>query len=117
LFFTGFPLSQREGGLRGTLRHIGQLVSDGWSILIFPEGARTEFGQIKPFAPGVAMIAARLRIPVVPVRLRGLEKALHRSTRIVHPGPASAVFGAPLNLRGEDYDALAGQVEKAVLAL
>lgn len=117
LLFTGFPLSQREAGLRGTLRHIGQLVSEGWSILIFPEGARTELGEIKPFAPGVAMIATRLRIPVVPLRLRGLEQVLPRSARMVHPGPASVVFGAPLNLRGEDYDALASEVEKAVLAL
>lgn len=117
LFFCGFPIPQHEAGIRQTLRHIGDIVSEGWSVLIFPEGERTESGEIKPFQPGVAMIAARLRAPVVPVRLRGFERVLHRGARMVHPGPASVSFGKPLSLQGEDYAALADQVREAVCAL
>ncbi len=52
LFFNAFPLPQRETGTRQTLRYIGQLVGDGYSILIFPEGRRTDTGAISRFQPG-----------------------------------------------------------------
>ena len=36
LVFSAFPLPQRETGVRETVRHIGDLISEGWSVLIFP---------------------------------------------------------------------------------
>ena len=81
LFFNGFPLSQKEPVVRQTLRYMGELATDGVSILIFPEGHRTEHGEIKTFQPGVAMIASKLGLPVVPVRLEGIERVLHHTWR------------------------------------
>ena len=63
LFFNAFPLPQRESGTRQTLRYIGELISRGYSILIYPEGRRTQKGEIGRFQPGAAMIAARLGGP------------------------------------------------------
>ena len=63
-FFNTFPLPQREAGARQTLRYAGELISSGFSVLIFPEGKRTEHGEIAPFRPGVGMMAARLGVPV-----------------------------------------------------
>ena len=45
LFFNAFPLPQREAGTWQALRYIGELVSDGLSVLIFPEGRRTDMGR------------------------------------------------------------------------
>lgn len=117
LFFNGFPLPQQEAGTRQTLRNIGDLVSDNWSILIFPEGERTLSGEMQAFQPGAAMVASRLRLPVIPVRLRGLDKILHRDARTIHPGPASVTFGPALHLVGDDYHALGGRIERAVRGL
>jgi long-chain acyl-CoA synthetase len=117
LLFNGFPLPQTEAGARQSLRYIGDLVSDNWSILFFPEGERTEAGEIKPFQPGIGLIAGRLGVPVVPIRLRGVEKVLHRNARWPRPGRVEIVFGAPLYLEGQDYPSLAKRVEEAVLAL
>jgi long-chain acyl-CoA synthetase len=114
LFFNAFPLPQREAGARDTLRYIGELASAGTSILIFPEGKRTDKGEIYPFQPGVGMIAAKVGLPVVPVRLAGLEKILHKDARMAVPGRATVRFGAPLSLQGDDYALLARQVEEAV---
>ena len=61
-FFNTFPLPQREAGARQTLRYAGELISDGFSILIFPEGKRTQHGEIAPFRPGVGMMASRLGV-------------------------------------------------------
>ncbi len=62
-FFNTFPLPQREAGARQTLRYAGELISSGFSVLIFPEGKRTDHGEIGPFRPGVGMMAARLEGP------------------------------------------------------
>ena len=58
-----------------------------------------------------------LGVPVVPVRLQGLDKVLHQKAKMATPGPVRVTFGAPLTLRGEDYAALAAEVERAVRAL
>lgn len=117
LFFNAFPLPQREAGTRQTLRYIGALLGEGYSLLIFPEGKRTDAGEINDFRGGIGMIGARLGVPVVPVRLVGLEQVLHHSWKMAKPGPAKVIFGAPLTLEGDDYAALAERVERAVRAL
>jgi long-chain acyl-CoA synthetase len=116
-FFNAFPLTQGGAGTRQTLRYIGELVGAGYSILIFPEGRRTETGEIARFQPGVGMIAARLGVPVVPVRLEGLDQVLPRHARFPSRASGRCAFGAPMLLNGNDYAALAAQVEAAVRAL
>jgi long-chain acyl-CoA synthetase len=113
MFFNAFPLPQREAGTRQTLRYIGEVAGDGYSILIFPEGRR----EPTPFRPGVGMIASRLDLPVVPIRLDGLDKVLHSSWKWPKRGPVRIAFGAPIKLEGDDYQALAKRVEDAVRAL
>jgi long-chain acyl-CoA synthetase len=116
--FNAFPLPQREAGARQTLRYIGEsLISRGQSLLIFPEGERSRTGALARFRPGVGMIAARLHVPVIPVRLEGLTTVLGVGYHMARPGRVRVVFGAPLQLEGEDYGALARQVEEAVRAL
>jgi long-chain acyl-CoA synthetase len=114
LVFNIFPLPQRETGTREAMRYAGALVADGYSILIFPEGRRTEAGEIGRFQPGVGMLAARLGVPVVPVRLTGLEHVLHKDAKFATPSRASVHFGPPLQPQDNDPAAIAKQIEAAV---
>ncbi|MGE0592485.1 MAG: AMP-binding protein [Vicinamibacterales bacterium] len=116
-FFNAFPIPQREAGTRQTLQYIGELLEERWSVLIFPEGVRSETDDIRTFRGGIGMIADRLDVPVVPVRLEGVNRVLHPKARMATPGPVRVAFGAPLHLRGDDYAALASAVESAVRAL
>jgi 1-acyl-sn-glycerol-3-phosphate acyltransferase len=63
------------------------------------------------------MIASRLEVPVVPVRLEGLDRVLHHTAYMATPGRVRVAFGAPLKLEGDNYEALAKRVEDAVRAL
>jgi long-chain acyl-CoA synthetase len=117
LFFNAFPLPQREAGARQTLRYVGELLNRRFAVLIFPEGKRTDHGEINPFRPGIGMMAARLHVPVVPVRLVGVDRVLHHTWRMARPGPVTVTFGAPLRLDGEQYEELAQRVEAAVKSL
>ena len=67
--------------------------------------------------PGIGMMASRLGVPIVPVRLDGLDRVLHHTWRMATPGRVRVAFGRPLQLAGEDYEAMARQVEEAVRAL
>jgi long-chain acyl-CoA synthetase len=116
-YFNTFPIPQREAGARYTLQYMGELTGEGWSILIFPEGVRSPTGQIKPFRGGIGMIASRLGVPVVPVRIDHVDRLLPVGAHFVRPGRVRVAFGAPLRLRGDDYAALAEQVEERVKSL
>ena len=116
-FFNAFPIPQREAGTRQTLGYIGEMTGTGWSVLIFPEGVRSDDSTIAQFRGGIGLIGARLDIPVVPVRVEGVNQVLHSRWKMARPGRVRVAFGRPLRLRGEDYPALAHQVEAAVLGL
>jgi long-chain acyl-CoA synthetase len=114
LFFNIFLLPQREAGTKQALEYAGKLASDGWSILIFPEGRMTDTGEIRVFQPGIGMMASRLAMKVVPVRITGLDRVLNRTARFPTPGRATVRFGAELDAKGHDYAAIAKLVEGAV---
>jgi long-chain acyl-CoA synthetase len=113
-FFNTFPLPQREAGARQTLRYIGEVTGEGYSVLIFPEGVRSQTGQIAEFRGGIGMVGSRLGLPVVPVRLDGVDRVLHTKWKMARPGRVSVAFGKPIRLSGDDYAGLARQVEQAV---
>jgi long-chain acyl-CoA synthetase len=115
--FNAFPLPQREAGTRHALRYAGELIGEGNSLLIFPEGRRVAGETLAQFQPGAAMIASRLDVPVVPVRLRGLDAVWGEGRRMARPGRVSVRFGPPLRLRGTDYRTMAGELEAAVRSL
>ena len=52
------------------------------------------------------MLASRLHLPVVPVRLEGLGTRAAQDRKVRHPGPRPRVkFGPALRLEGDDYAA------------
>jgi long-chain acyl-CoA synthetase len=77
----------------------------------------TDAGEIRGFQPGIGMLAARLRMKVVPLRITGLDRVLNRNSSFPTPGRVTVRFGPALTFHGEDYAAIAKQVEAAVRAL
>jgi long-chain acyl-CoA synthetase len=115
--FNAFPIPQREPGALETLRYMGEMSNEKWCVLIFPEGKMTRDGEIAPFQPGIGMIVSKLAIPVIPVKIEGLNRVLHPTWKMARMGRVRIAFGTPLHLKGDDYLALAKQVEDAVKAL
>ena len=116
-FYNAFPLPQREIGTRQALRYASELIGAGNSLIIFPEGQRRAGDAIASFQPGAAMLAARLDVPVIPVRLRGVDLVLGQGQRMARPGRVKVRFGPPLRLRGTDYIGMAKELESVVKAL
>jgi 1-acyl-sn-glycerol-3-phosphate acyltransferase len=63
------------------------------------------------------MIGSRLNLPVIPVRLDGVDRVLHPSWKMARRGPVEVRFGAPIIFQGDDYPSMARQLEEAVRLL
>jgi 1-acyl-sn-glycerol-3-phosphate acyltransferase len=99
------------------MRYIGEITDAGDCLVIFPEGKLTDHGEIAPFQPGVGMLASRLAVPVVPIRIEGLDRVLHKSWRMARPGRVHVFIGRPFHPHGDDYAALAQLLEDALRSL
>lgn len=55
------------GAMRHLMREADRAAREERQIVIFPEGTRTASGEMGPLHPGVAAMAARTRLPIIPV--------------------------------------------------
>jgi 1-acyl-sn-glycerol-3-phosphate acyltransferase len=51
-------------------------IARGSSVLFFPEGTRSNTGELRAFKPGAFVVAKDMRVPVVPIAVRGTREAL-----------------------------------------
>ena len=95
-----------------------RLLSDGWSLLIFPEGGRSADGWGNEHRGGAAYIGTRTGRPVVPVYLEGTRKVLKRGASLPTPSSTTVVFGTPLQpAAGESSRSFAARIEHAIEVL
>jgi len=59
---------------RKAMRQAYQVLADGLTLVMFPEGTRSRSGRLRPAFPGPALIAMRSGAPVLPVGIIGTEK-------------------------------------------
>ena len=64
------PMNDEEGDL-GAIKIILKRLAGGHSVVIFPEGSRTDTGAMQPFKRGVALLVKRAKCPVVPAAVEG----------------------------------------------
>jgi 1-acyl-sn-glycerol-3-phosphate acyltransferase len=102
LLFNAFPV-ERRGSRRGRSL-AAELVDEGWSLLLYPEGSRTVDGWLTAFKLGTAQLCAMKRVPAVPIALRGTFAAMPRGRRWPRPGrPRVTVrIGRPLHIGADE---------------
>jgi long-chain acyl-CoA synthetase len=113
-----YPLPQQMAGTRRALRQTGELIDRGYCPLVFPEGERTPDGTMLPFRPGIGMMAVRLRVPVVPIRLRGLFEIYSLHDSWPRRGPVEVSIGRAMNFPADmRYEDVTTAVADAIGAL
>ena len=98
--FNVFPLPQ-QSGVRESFAFAGESVDRGYSVVVFPEGRRTQDGHPSPFRSGVGMLAQKLNIPVVPLRIDGLFDMKQSGRKIARRGELKVMIGKPLRFDPE----------------
>lgn len=112
-----FPFS-REGAVRASLVRCGELVDDGWSVIIYPEGTRSTSGAMAPYRSGIGLLVEELGVPVVPVGLLGTHTLWSKGTRVPRRGPVTVRIGEPIDVApGADRAGVVAALESAVARL
>jgi long-chain acyl-CoA synthetase len=93
LAFNVYLISDDPSRAQEALRRAGLLADRGYSTLLFPEGERTLDGRLQPFRPGVGVMAERLKLPVVPLLIRGLFEVWPRKQERPIRGKAQLWIG------------------------
>ncbi len=118
LLFNAFPVERyRSRRLRSLA---AELVDDGWSLLLYPEGTRSEDGWMNPFRVGAAHLCVAKALPVVPIAISGSYAAMPRGRGWPLRGrPRIAIrYGRPLHpAEGEKAGAFRRRMVEAVTRL
>lgn len=76
-----YPVSE---GIEGGVEHLRQKVKEGYSLMIFPEGTRSESNQIKRFHKGAFYLAEEFNLDIVPVLIHGASEAIPKGDFVIH---------------------------------
>ncbi len=95
-------------GLKETLRRL----KHGGVVVLFPEGTRSLDGRVAPLKPGIAVLATKARVPIVPAAVAGTFEAWPRGQPFPRPHPIRAVYGPPIS-----QSELVGLSNEAITAL
>lgn len=83
-----------------SLQRAKETLVDGVSVVIYPEGTRSEDGKVASFKRGAFMIAYQMELPVVPLSLSGCRECLPKGAWLVRPFHTVTLrIGKPIDLR------------------
>ncbi len=88
-----------ETHLFQALRAAAQILRQGEILCIFPEGARSIDGAIKPFKKGGAILAKEMNLPLLPARILGSFEIWPRHRAYPRPHPLTIIFGPPVTVQ------------------
>lgn len=92
-----------RGDARASLKSMSEgaklMRERGISVLLFPEGGRTETGM-RSFKEGAAYIAIKAGVPVVPVGLVNMRRVLPMNSWLLRPAEVEIQIGDPIDTSG-----------------
>ena len=81
---------------RAINEQVTAVVTEGLSLMIFPEGTRSESHEMLPFKKGAFRIAVDNDMPVVPVTIVGTLEAWKPHSKLIHGGRVRLVIHDPI---------------------
>ena len=113
--FGAFPVKRGladSGSIKEALRRLGK--DEG--LVMFPQGGRqASVISLENVKPGVGMIAAKARVPIVPAYILGSDKAMAPKSNLIKPAKVVVYFGSPIYIKeNEPYQQIADAVMKAI---
>lgn len=112
--FNVFPLPQ-FAGFRRSFQHAGEALDRGYSVLVFPEGRRSDDGALQPFKAGAGLLWKELNVSALPVYVDGLGEIKTGGRHWFRSGKISISIGDALILdKRESPEELTERLRRAV---
>jgi len=116
-FFNVFSMPQRAK-YRESFRYAGELADRGYSVVIFPEGRRTQTGEMSLFRSGIGLLATQLNLPIIPMRIDGLFPFKIAKKHYAPPHAVQVRIGDPVKFEPTaDPEEIAKELQKIVAGL
>lgn len=93
--FVFIDRSNRRSAMR-SLEVAAKEIQSGVSIIVFPEGTRSEDRRVLPFKTGSFILAERAQVPVIPVAIEGSGQLMPKNSWNITPGTIQVLLGAPV---------------------
>jgi len=84
-----------------SLKRAAKNIRDGVSVLIFPEGTRSQDFNIQPFKKGGFVLAVDSGVPIIPVIIHGTWPIMPKKRTLVKPGNVVLEIAKPI--KSSDY--------------
>ncbi len=81
-----------SGDYREVVEQVRQQVEAGYSVAVFPEGHRTETGEVMRFHKGAFYLANQLGLDILPIVLAGQRECLKKSELLLKRGAQITKF-------------------------
>ena len=78
-----YPVSE---GLEGGVEHLRKKIEEGYSLIVYPEGTRSESNQMQRFKKGAFFLAEHFQLDIIPVVIHGNSEALPKGDFIIYDG-------------------------------
>jgi len=102
-----------------SMNKAAEVIRQGTSVFVFPEGTRSPDGMIRDFKKGVFVLAVKSQQPIVPISISGSYLILPKNSRKIHPGEIRFSIGKPIRPEGsggKNRDLLMAQVREGIRA-
>lgn len=106
-----FPVKQGAGDV-GAVKEAVARLKEGHMLNVYPEGSRTEDGNLLPIQSGVALIVRKAGVPIVPVIIDGSFDAWPKSQKFPKPHRVKVLYGPPLPIDGLKGEAIVRLIEE-----
>ncbi|MEN6386812.1 MAG: lysophospholipid acyltransferase family protein [Phycisphaerales bacterium] len=93
--FNAIPIKRGQADLTAIRAFIEKL-NDGFGLVLYPEGTRTEDGKISEMKPGFGLIARKANVPIVPSVIDGAFEAWPRQQKWFSRGKVYVTYGPPI---------------------
>lgn len=118
LLLNAFPFTRKGPGRSSSVLEAAQLLANGHSLLIFPEGTRSPNGNLQPFKRGIGQLAAITGTQIVPVWIEGTHLSLPKGAYWPRRQTIKIVFGKPQTVTPQaDTMQVATTVRQEILKL
>jgi 1-acyl-sn-glycerol-3-phosphate acyltransferase len=100
-------------------RAVEILRKDNLSLVLFPEGTRSETGDVGEFKRGSFTLAIEAGVPVVPVAIQGTGEIHRKGSSRVYPGEVTVIVGTPLSteaIQNLSKEELSGAIRGSIVA-
>ncbi|MBG0743469.1 MAG: 1-acyl-sn-glycerol-3-phosphate acyltransferase [Cylindrospermopsis raciborskii KL1] len=118
--YGAYPVSRGTAD-RAAIKYALEYLENGWAVGVFLEGTRTRDGRVHDPKRGAALLAAKAKVPLLPVSLWGSEKIVQPGTPIPRKVPLTIRIGkliaTPSSTSKEELEAVTHQCADAINTL